>query len=77
MDADGRIPLGAPCVTSDGRNGKVIRRSPIRDAFSLARSSDGRNEFRKIRIYSATVLTDDGEKVKQERIRIEAKEGSP
>lgn len=71
LDQDGRIPVGAECTTSDGRHGFVVRRGPIKDAFTLAMGKDGGNEFRKVRIYTAIVRTDDGEKVRQERIRID------
>lgn len=70
LEPDGRLPLGAECVLSDGREAKVIRRSPIRDAMTLV-EKDGRNSFRSIRIYDALLKTADGQKVRQERIRIE------
>lgn len=70
LDPDGRLPLGAPCKIVDGRDAKVVRRSAIREAFTLG-VKGGKNHFKKVWLYDAQLLTDDGEKVWQRRITLD------
>jgi hypothetical protein len=67
LEPDGRLPLGAECRLADGRLAKVVRRSAVRDSMVLAQKDD-KYHFKCIRIYDALLRTENGEKVRQERI---------